>query len=167
MTTKKLTTMALLTAFALIIFIIELQIPPLVPIAGVKLGLANIITLFAIFVLNRKETLCILLVRIILGSVLSGRMVAMMYSLCGGLLCFVAISVLKIFLRDEKHMWIYGVIGAIFHNIGQIIAALIITKTIYIVSYLPILIISGIITGIFTGFATQFLLKQFKKIQNK
>ena len=167
MTTKKLTTMALLTAFALIIFIIELQIPPLVPIAGVKLGLANIITLFAIFVLNRKETLCILLVRIILGSVLSGRMVAMMYSLCGGLLCFAAISVLKIFIRDEKHMWIYGVIGAIFHNIGQIIAAMIITKTIYIVSYLPILIISGIITGIFTGFATQFLLKQFKKIQNK
>ena len=80
--------MALLTAVALTIFMVELQLPALAPIPGVKLGLANIITVYAMFVLGPRDTACILLVRILLGSIFSGQLMALFYSLAGGLLCY-------------------------------------------------------------------------------
>lgn len=164
--TKKITTMALLTAFALIIFMIEAQIPPLVPLTGVKLGLANIITLFALFTLTRRETFCILVMRIVLGSIFSGQPMTMLYSLSGGVLCFVVISIMKNFL-SEKSVWTAGVVGAVFHNIGQIIMAVIVTGTPEIVVYFPVLLASGIVTGLFTGFSAQFLLDRYNKIIRK
>ena len=85
---KKLTRNALLTAIALTIFMVEAQIPPLVPIPGVKLGLANIVTVFALFAYKKQDALMILLVRVFLGSVFSGQMMTLLYSLAGGLLCF-------------------------------------------------------------------------------
>lgn len=83
MKVKKLTELALLTAIALIIFVIELQIPNPFPIPGVKLGLANIITVYAVYHYRATETLSIVLARILLGSFFSGNMMALMYSLSG------------------------------------------------------------------------------------
>ena len=91
MSTKRLTVVALFTAIALIIFVIEAQLPPLAPIPGIKLGLANIVSLFALFWLGKKEAFTILILRIILGSIFSGHGATFLYSLSGGLLSFIII----------------------------------------------------------------------------
>ena len=156
-----MTTNALLTAIALTIFMVEAQIPSLVPIPGVKLGLANIITVFAMFAYTPKDALTILLVRVFLGSVFSGQISSLLYSLAGGLLCFAIMLVLRKILSANQ-LWVASVIGAVFHNIGQIIVAVIVTGTPRIVIYLPILLVSGIIAGTFTGLCTQFLYQKLK-----
>lgn len=161
--TKRLTRMGLLTALALIIFTIEAQIPSPVAIPGVKLGLANIITVYAMFCLGPRDTLLILLVRIFLGSLFTGQMMALAYSLCGGLLCYLVMLVMRRIVT-ENQIWVCSVIGAIAHNIGQIIAAIAVTSTPGLAMYLPVLLVSGIIAGLFTGFAAQFTIHRMKKI---
>ena len=127
MKTKKLVQLSLLTAIALSIFIVELQIPNPLPFPGIKLGLANIVTLYVIYRYRAKEALLVLMARIILGSLFSGNLMAIMYSLAGGICCFVVMSVLydKI---EEKYIFIVSILGACAHNIGQIIIAIFITK---------------------------------------
>jgi len=159
---KQMTTNALLTAIALTIFMIEAQIPAPIPIPGIKLGLANIITVFALFAYTPKDALLILSVRVFLGSVFSGQISTLMYSAAGGLLCFMAIVFIKRFLT-ENQIWVASVIGAIFHNVGQILVAIAVTGTPSIAVYLPILMVSGICAGLFTGLCTQTL---YKKLMN-
>lgn len=158
MKTKKLVQLSLLTAIALSIFIVELQIPNPLPLPGIKLGLANIVTLYVIYRYRAKEALLVLMARIILGSVFSGNLMAIMYSLVGGICCFIVMSVLhgKI---EEKYIFIVSILGACAHNIGQIIIAIFITKTLAIMMYLPWLLLSAMITGLFIGLCTQYLLK--------
>lgn len=165
MYTKRLTKLALLATIALIIFTIESQIPVPVPIPGVKLGLANVVTVYAAFALSPGETVMILLCRIILGSLFSGNMLAMLYSLGGGLLC-IAVTLLLTKVLSVNQIWIASVVGAIFHNIGQILVAVLVMKTVLVFAYLPHLMISGVITGAFTGFAAQAVTKHMKKIEN-
>lgn len=160
--TKRLTRMGLLTALALIIFTVESQIPALVPIPGVKLGLANIITVYAMFCLGPKDTMMILLCRIFLGSVFSGQMMTLFYSLSGGLLCYLVMLPMRK-LVTEKQIWVCSVVGAIAHNIGQIIAAICIARTPGLIVYLPVLMISGIIAGTFTGLCAQFVISRLPK----
>lgn len=156
MTTKRLTRMALLTAVALGIFIVELQIPTLAPIPGIKLGLANIITVYAMFTLGPGDTACILGARILLGSMFSGQMMSLMYSLAGGVLCYLVMLLLRR-LFTQKQIWICSVLGAAAHNIGQIGVAILLTRTPALIYYLPVLMISGIIAGTFTGLCAQFV----------
>ena len=130
MKTKKLVQLSLLTAIALSIFIVELQIPNPLPFPGIKLGLANIVTLYVIYRYRAKEALLVLMARIILGSVFSGNLMA-----------------------------IVSILGACAHNIGQIIIAIFITKTLAIMMYLLWLLLSAMITGLFIGLCTQYLLK--------
>ena len=157
-----MTKMALLTAAALILFTVEAQIPAPVPIPGVKLGLANIITVYAMFVLGPRDTLCILLVRVFLGSVFSGTMVAFGYALGGGLTCYLVMLLLRRILT-ERQIWVCGVIGAVFHNIGQMAVALAIFQTLTVAVYLPLLMLSGIVTGLFTGLCAQLLVRRLKR----
>ncbi|MDE5862424.1 MAG: Gx transporter family protein [Ruminococcus sp.] len=159
MSVKKLTRLSLLTAIALIIFIIELRIPDIVPIPGVKLGLANIVTVYAMYSYSPKETLMILSVRILLGSVFSGNISAIMYSLTGALLCFCGMLVLKR-LIDKKYIWLCSIIGAVLHNTGQIITAVLVMKTTAVLTYFPFLIVSGCIAGAFTGICAQILISR-------
>lgn len=156
--------MALLTAVALIIFAVEAQIPVPVPIPGVKLGLANVVTLFAIYTVGRKKAAAILLLRIVLGSLICGQVASMAFSLSGGVVCFIVMSLLKPIMTDRQ-MWVLSVFGAIGHNIGQIVIAAVVAGTASIVLYLPVLLISGIITGLFTGLCAQYLYKHFQKIK--
>lgn len=162
MNAKKLTRMALLTAISLVIFMVEAQIPNPVPIPGVKLGLANIITVYAMFALGPASTLMILLCRVFLGSVFSGQLMTFFYSLAGGLLCYASMLVLRKIV-SEKQIWVCGAIGAVFHNIGQILVAIIITKTPGVAAYLPFLLISGVLTGIFTGSCAQMVVNRLNK----
>ena len=149
----------MLTAIALVIFVIEAQIPPLAPIPGIKLGLANIVTLFTILTLGRREAFIVMTLRIILGSVFTGSMMSVVYSAAGGALCFAAMSLLTLFMK-ESMTWFVSVIGAICHNIGQLAAAVTVTGTMQILWYMPLLTISAIVTGLFTGIAAQYLLKR-------
>ena len=163
MNVKKITQMAMLTAIALTIFMIEAQIPALVPIPGVKLGLANIVTVFAVFALGPREASMILFVRIFLGAVFAGNFSTILYSGAGGLLAIlVTIGLRKII--SHQQLWVAGAIGAIFHSIGQMAVAVAVTGTPGILVYLPMMIACSIITGLFTGLCAQLLLNRGKNL---
>ena len=168
MKTKKLTLMALLTAIALTIFMIEAQIPPVVPLPGVKLGLANIITVFAVFALGPGEAASILFCRIFLGAVFAGNFSTIFYSAAGGTLAILATILLRKVLTN-KQLWVAGTIGAVAHSVGQVGMAILITGTPGIIVYLPPLICISIATGCFTGLCAQFLVNRgnlWKTISN-
>ena len=160
MKVKRLTELALLTALALIIFVIELQIPNPVPGPGVKLGLANIITVFAVYHYRAKEVFLIVFVRILLGSFFSGNMMALMYSMVGGILCLLGMLGFKHILT-ERYMWICSVLGAVLHNIGQITVACLVAGW-GLLAYLPFLLVSGCIAGAFTGLCAQIIIRRTK-----
>lgn len=164
--TKRTASIGVLTAIALTIFVLESQIPPLVAIPGIKLGLANIITLFALVVMGRRDAFIILILRVVLGSVFSGQAMTLAYSLTGGILCLLAESLLIKFVGLNS-LWAVSVIGAVIHNTAQIAVAALITMTPETFCYLPYLIIAGIITGVFIGLCVQFSVKKagaaFKK----
>ena len=166
MNTKKLTLTAILTAFALIAFVIEGAIPPLTPIYGVKLGIANVFTLFALYVLGARYGMTVMLLRIVLGNIFAGQLVSFIYSLTGGLLSFLLMILLKRFF-PIKQMWVLSVLCAVTHNIGQLLAAILMLQSMAIAYYLPVLILSGIIAGAFTGICAQLVLIRFSKINYK
>lgn len=147
---KHLVTMALFTAMALTIFVIEAQIPVPIPIPGVKLGLSNVITLIILLQYRPRDAAAVLLLRILLGSIYTGRLVAMFYSLCGGFLCFGGMALLC-WLLHKKQVWFISIIGAVLHNIGQILAAMLVMQTTKVLVYLPFLLLTGTVTGLFTG----------------
>ena len=155
--------MALLSAIALTIFTIEAQIPALVPIAGVKLGLSNIVTVYAVFALGPWEAVAILFVRIFLGAVFAGNFSTILYSLAGGGLAILITIFLRRILREEQ-IWVAGVLGAVAHSVGQMGMAVLISGTPSLVIYLPVMIVCSIVTGLFTGLCAGFLVKRGKTI---
>ncbi len=159
---KKLARMAVLTAVALTIFVAEAQIPVPVPIPGVKLGLANIVTVYAMFALGPGPAGAILLARVILGSLFAGG-ITIFYSLAGGACCYLVMLVMRR-LVTGRQIWALSMLGAAAHNIGQIAVAAAIVRTPAVAAYLPILMVSGIVTGLFTGVCAQLLLERLKKI---
>jgi len=163
MKTRKLTTLALLSAVALTIFMIEAQIPPIVPVPGVKLGLSNIVTVFTVFVLGAKEGAAVLFVRIFLGAVFSGNFGTIFYSAAGGALAILTTIGLKLVLKKNQ-LWIAGCLGAVAHSVGQMIVAVWMTGTPSLLIYLPVLIVCSIITGLFTGFCAQLLVNRGKDL---
>ena len=158
---RKLTLLGLLTAIALTIFLLEAQIPPILPLPGVKLGLANIVTVFAVFLLGPKEGAMVLFARIFLGAVFAGNFSTILYSGAGGL-CAIAATVGLRRILKENQLWVAGCLGAAAHNLGQMAAAVMITGTPALVISLPALIGVGLITGLFTGLCAQFLVKRGK-----
>ena len=160
--TKKLVFMALLTAIALTIFVIENQIPAPVPIPGVKLGLSNIVTLVAMVLLGRKEAGAILFVRILMGAMFAGSPSTLLFSAAGGTLAYLVMCC-TIGLFSEKQLWIVSALAAVAHNAGQLLACALVVKTPGIMVYAPILAASGVITGVFTGLAAMFLIRALRK----
>jgi heptaprenyl diphosphate synthase len=155
--------MALLTAIALTIFMVEAQIPAPVPVPGIKLGLSNIVTMFAVFVLGGKEALAILFARVFLGAVFSGQFSTVFYSAAGGLLAWLTAVGLKRILTPAQ-IWVAGCIGAIAHSVGQMAVAVLLTGTPGLVIYLPVMILCGIVSGLFTGLCAQLLVNRGKKL---
>lgn len=152
----------MLTAVALIIFVVELQIPNLSPIAGVKLGLANIITVFAVYRYKPYEAALMLLARILLGSLFAANPSAVLYSLAGGTLCLAGMLLLRKII-PENHLWLCSLFGAVLHNAGQIAAAMLLMRTAAVLAYFPLLTLSGCIAGAFTGLCGQLVLKRLRK----
>ena len=159
MKTRKLTLLSLLTAIALTIFMVEAQIPALVPIPGVKMGLSNIVTVFAVFALGPAEGAAVLFVRIFLGAVFAGNFSTIFYSAAGGI-CAIGTTILlrKILLNHQ--LWVAGCLGAIAHSVGQMAMAILLLGTPSLIVYLPVMIIVSIITGLFTGLCAQFLINR-------
>ena len=159
MKTKKLTLLSLLSAIALTIFMVEAQIPPLVPIPGIKMGLANIVTVFAVFALGPKEGASVLFVRIFLGAVFAGNFSTIFYSAAGGA-CAIGVTILLKKILTNKQLWVAGALGAIAHSIGQMAMAIALTATPGLIVYLPVMIAVSIVTGCFTGLCAHFLVNR-------
>lgn len=163
---KKLTLCGMLTALAIVLSLAERLFPldAIVPVPGVKLGLANIVTLFALTRLSVRDAVAILLCRVALSSLLMGSVTAFLFSLFGGLL---ALAVMGLFLRAEgRFCSVLGVsvAGAAAHNIGQIIAAVIWMKTGAVIAYLPLLLVMSVPLGLVTGLTAAVVLSHLQKI---
>lgn len=162
MKTKKLCILALLSAAALGIWTAEGLIPPIVPLPGIRLGLANILLLLTLYLYGRRETGLVLTVRLILGALLAGTFMSFLYSLAGGLLAFSVMCLLRPRVR-EKRVWALSAYAATAHNLGQLLAARLLLGTPGIWWYLPALMLSGILTGLFTGFCARYALPLLRR----
>ena len=159
MKTKKLTLLSLLTAIALTIFMVEAQIPALVPIPGVKMGLSNIVTVFAVFALGPAEGAAVLFCRVFLGAVFAGNFSTIFYSAAGGA-CAILVTILLKKILTNKQLWVASACGAIAHSVGQMAMAILLSGTPGLIVYLPVMIAISIVTGCFTGLCAQFLVNR-------
>ena len=159
MRTKKLTQCAVLTALALALSLLERVLPltAWIPLPGVKLGLGNIVTLFALLTLGAPYAAAILVLRAVLGSIFAGSLTSLVYSLSGGAL---ALAVMLLASRS-RHLSVYGVsvLGAAAHSVGQIAAAAALMGSMAVLSYLPLLLLVSIGTGALVGAATAGVLR--------
>ena len=160
MKTKKLTVMALTTAVAMILSFVESQIPAFIAVPGVKVGLANIAVVFALYRLGWKEAAAISLVRVVMVSMLFGSIASLFYSLAGAVLSLTGMGLLKKTERFTEIM--VSVTGGILHNIGQIAMACLILETAALRYYLPFLLVSGIIAGVVVGLVSAVLVQRVK-----
>lgn len=154
-----MTLLALLSAIALTIFMVEAQLPALVPVPGIKLGLANIVTVFTVFALGPGEGAAVLAVRIFLGAVFAGNFSTIFYSAAGGL-CAIGVTILLRRILTKKQLWVAGCLGAVAHSLGQMAMAIALTGTPSLAVYLPVMIAAGIVTGAFTGLCAQLLVNR-------
>ena len=157
--TKRLTLCAVLVALAMALSYTERFIPlqMVVPLPGVKLGLANIVTLMSLYLMGPKAAFAILIPRCVLGAVFGGGITGLVFSLIGGLLAMAVMSL----SRKVPAFSIYGVsiLGAAAHNIGQILAAMVLMNSYYIGAYLPYLLVVALFTGFATGAACAGVLR--------
>ncbi len=163
MKSNKLAYLGVFTSLALILSFVESQIPPLMAIPGVKLGIPNIAILFILYKVGWKEAALVNLVRVFIVGLLFGSLVSIMYSFAGAFLSLFGMILLK------KSNWFscvtVSVIGGILHNVGQIIMACLVTVTSELMYYLPVLIISGTVAGILIGIVAGILLKRMEKFK--
>ena len=163
MKASKLSLLALSVTLAMILSFVESQIPALVAIPGVKVGLANIVTVFVVFFIGGKEAAAVLFCRIFLGAIFSGNFSTILYSGAGGLCAFAATIGIRRFLH-RRQIWVAGVLGAVAHSIGQMGMAMLISGTKTLILYLPIMIFISVLTGIFTGMCAQILVLRGGKV---
>lgn len=164
MSVKKLTTLSLFTTISLAVYAIESAIPPLVPLPGIKLGLANIVTLVLLRRFRARDALTVLCCRILLSALLFGQALSLLYSFAGGLASLLVMwLVMK--LLQKKWIFLTGAMGGLTHNMGQLLTAWAVTATAGVFAYLPFLVLSGVITGLFTGLCAGFLDKYLKIAQ--
>ena len=149
-TAKKIALSAILIALALALSYTERFLPLqwVIPLPGIKLGLANVVTLVALCLLGWRNTLWIVLLRCIMGAVFGGGISGLLFSLTGGLLSLGIMTLAGKFSCFS--LFGISILGAAAHNIGQICAAMLLMQTVYIGAYLPYLLI----VAVFTGFAT-------------
>ena len=160
METRKIARMGLLVALAMILSYVESLIPAFVAVPGVKVGLANIVVIFALYTLGPVEALTVSLLRVILSSFLFGSVLSLLYSLSGALLSLggmIVMKKLKIFST-----LVVSVTGGVLHNVGQILVACLVLETDVLLYYLPVLILSGVVTGAVIGIIGSLLIKRLE-----
>ncbi len=160
MSQNKLTKYALLVALAMIFSYIEFLIPIPMPVPGIKIGLANLVVVIALYYLGSKDAIIISLTRILLVGITFGNLSMMLYSLAGGLL-----SVLVMIVAKKTNAFsVVGVsiLGGVFHNIGQLVVATVIIENTKMLYYMPVLVISGAVTGMLIGIVSKSILSKMK-----
>ena len=162
---KKIALNGLLISLALVLSLIEHFIPLslLVPVPGMKLGLANIVTMFALFYLDIPSAIIITVLRCILASMFFGGVSSLLYSLAGAFLALIVMAVLKIWYGRAFSLIGISMGGAAAHNTGQIIMAGLMMKNTAIFAYLPVLLIAGLGTGLLTALVSMNLFSIFEK----
>lgn len=160
---KKMVFMSLLVAQALVLGIIEKSIPVPFITPGAKLGLANIITVVALYTFSFKDVITIVFLRVILSSIFGGTLSGFLYSISGGILSLLSMYFIFKILNNKISTMGLSVVGAVFHNVGQILVAVLFVQNIKIISYLPVLLITGVMTGIFVGLVAALILTHLKK----
>ena len=162
MKTKRIAYLGLLTALAFVFSYIEFLIPVNIGVPGAKLGLANLVIIVALYTLNEKDAFILSMIRIVLVGFTFANLASMLYSLAGGILSFLAMLAAK---KTQK-LSITGVsvVGGVFHNIGQILIAIWVVKTVSLVYYLPVLMISGIVAGVAIGILGGMVTVRIKKV---
>ena len=161
MKTKKVAFLGLFIALAMILSYLESQIPALVAVPGVQVGLPNIVMVLLLYKIGAKETVIVSIIRIFLVSLLFGNIQIMTFSIAGAVLSLLGMILLK--KTDWFSCVAVSVVGGILHNVGQIIAACFWTSTAEIAYYLPVLLISGTIAGSVIGIIAGILVKRLEK----
>ena len=157
---KKIALRGLLIALAFVLSWVEMQIPYFFPIPGIKLGLTNLVVLIALYRLSAFDAFALNMVRILLVNFTFGNTAALIYSAAGGMLSFIAMFVLKKYTSFSLRF--VSVAGGIFHNMGQILVAMLVLKSIHVLWYLPFLWIGGILAGIVIGLLGEFTVKRIR-----
>ena len=158
MNTKKLTTLGLSVALALILSYVESLLPPLVAVPGVKVGLPNVVILFLFYRYGWKEAGTVSLVRLLLTAALFTGFAAFLYGLSGAALSLLGSALLK---RTHRFSPLgISVAGGVLHNLGQIAMAALVLDSGYIFAYLPVLLLSGTVAGALVGLLAAILLRR-------
>jgi len=162
MKNKKIATYGLLIALAFIFSYVEVLFPIPVPVPGIKVGLANIVVIIALYTLGGKQALVLSMIRILLVGFTFGNLYSIIYSLAGAILSWVSMVLLK----NAKSFSIVGVsiLGGVMHNVGQIVVAGFMLETASLIYYLPVLAISGIVAGIVVGILAASITIRLNKI---
>ena len=158
---KTVALMAMMIALAMIFSYVETMIPINFGIPGVKLGLANLVIVAAIYLFGGKQAFLISIVRIFLSGFMFGNLASIMYSLGGGLLSLAAMLLLK--KTDKLSILAVSVMGGICHNIGQLIVAMLVVENLKLIFYVPVLLISGFLTGLLIGIVCRVILPAVKR----
>lgn len=158
---KRIAFIGMLTAYAMILSYIESLIPFFFGIPGMKLGLANLAVVISLYLLDEKAAVLINGIRIFLSGVLFSNLFAIGYSLFGAIFSFAVMLLLKRF--GQFSVLGVSVAGGVFHNVGQIIMAVLVFKSLAVVYYLPPLILCGIITGAGIGLLSETLFRYLRR----
>lgn len=162
--THRLVLISLLTALAIALMAVERMIPLSVAVPGVKLGLANVVTLTALYLFSWRDALLIVLMRVLLGALILGSFSAFMFSLGGALLAFAVMAGVKSFFPQVFSVVGVSVWGAVGHNLGQLLVAALVVQNLKIISYLPVLLGAAVGTGLATGYTVSLLLRHLKSV---
>jgi len=159
MKSSKITYIALFSALSIIFGYIESLFPLPIAIPGIKLGLSNIVILFALIKLGKANAFLIMLIKVTVCSLLFSGFNSFIYSLSGGILSVLAMIIL---IKFNFNIITASIAGGIFHNVGQIISSAIVLQSTSALYYLPILLFSGIIVGFVTGTLTKTIISRIK-----
>ncbi len=158
--TQRLVLLGLLISMAIVLGYFERFIPLPWNVPGMKLGLANIITLSALYFFNKKNVFALVVIRVVMTSLLVGSMMSFFYSMAGGLLSFAGMAILHHWFSKSVSPIGISILGALLHNLGQLgVLALVSGRVTIALSYAPLIMVSAIATGIFVGVASIFFVK--------
>ena len=163
MKTKKVAFLGLSIALAMVLSFVESQIPAFVAIPGIKVGLPNLVMVFLLYKVGWKETVIVSIIRVVLVSMLFGNVQTMAFSIAGAVLSLAGMILLKK-LKFFSCIAV-SVVGGVLHNIGQIAMACLITQTVGVVTYLPVLLVSGTIAGVVIGLIGAMLVKKLDRFK--
>ena len=163
--TERLVIVSLFFAVALIIAVVENSLPPLPgTIPGVKFGFSNIAVMYVLFFVGKKEAYAVAVLKAVFVFSTRG-FVAATLSLTGGLLSITVMVLLLLIFKDKVSYLVLSIGGAVFHNIGQLVAVSLIYTNFYLLYYFPVLLVSGVIAGVATATLLKIIMPVFQRLR--